>query len=70
MGTSFFKQKEPAMTGSNINQLARAEGTGAYASRSAAIGQQKALAGALKANASVPHGPLKNSAAYPKGPKT
>lgn len=69
MGTSFFKQKQPGITGSNTNQLMRAEGTGGYGARTAAIGQQKALATALKANTSGPKGPLKRSAAYPKGPK-
>ena len=71
MGTSFFKGKAPTVSGGSVNQLARGLNAGQYGARSAAIGEQKALAGATAANnaALKAHGPLKNSAAYPKGPK-
>jgi len=71
MGTSFFKGKAPTISGGNTTQLARALNAGQYGARSAAIGAQKALGGATAANnaALKAHGPLKNSAAYPKGPK-
>jgi hypothetical protein len=73
MGTSFFKGAgAPKIGGTNLNQMARAEGTGAYGARGSGIAQQKALGGALAANkaAIAAHGPLKRSAAYPKGPLT
>jgi hypothetical protein len=73
MGTSFFKGSHPTpITGSNTNQLARSVNAGAYGARTAGIGAQKALAGALGANnaAIKAHGPIKRSAAYPPGPKT
>ncbi len=72
MGTSFFKGQHAApVTGSNTTQLSKALSAGAYGARSAGIGQQKALAPTLAINAAAikAHGPLKNSAAYPKGPK-
>lgn len=54
-----------------MNQLARGLNAGQYGARTAAIGAQKALSGAQAANSAAvkAHGPLKNSAAYPKGPK-
>jgi len=73
MGSSFFKGagQSPKIGPGNMNQMARVEGTGAYGARGAGIGAQKALGGALAANkaAMAAHGPLKRSAAYPKGPK-
>ena len=71
MGTSFFKGKPSPIGGSNVNQLARGLNAGQYGARTAAIGAQKALSGAQAANSAAgkAHGPLKNSAAYPKGPK-
>jgi hypothetical protein len=71
VGTSFFKGKPSAISGGNTTQLARALNAGQYGARSAGIGAQKALTGALGANnaAIKAHGPIKNSAAYPKGPK-
>ena len=71
MGTSFFKGKPSPIGGGNVNQLARGLNAGQYGARTAAIGAQKALSGATAANnaALKAHGPLKNSAAYPKGPK-
>jgi hypothetical protein len=75
MGSSFFKggAGRPAPIGAgNMNQMARAEGTGAYGARGAGIAAQKALGGAQAVNkaAITAHGPLKRSAAYPKGPVT
>lgn len=71
MGSQFFKAKGPAITGGNQNQLARAVGAGAYASRGASIGAQKDLAAAQAVNkaAIAAHGPLKGTSAHPKGPK-
>ena len=71
MGTSFFKGKPSPIGGGNVNQLARGLNAGQYGARTAAIGAQKALSGAQAANSAAvkAHGPLKNSAAYPKGPK-
>jgi hypothetical protein len=70
MGTSFFKGKPGAITGSNVNQLARGLNAGQYGAQRAGLAEQKALGGAQKANAQAiaAHGPLKRSAAYPKGP--
>ena len=73
MGTAFFKGKSSGLpiTGSNQNQLSRALNAGQYGARSAGIGAQKSLGVAAGINkaAVAAHGPLKNSAAYPKGPK-
>ena len=73
MGSSFFKGKSSGLpiTGSNQNQLARALNAGQYGARSAGIGAQKSLgvAAGINTDAVAAHGPLKNRAAYPKGPK-
>ena len=71
MGTSFFKGHPSPIGEGNVNQLARGLNAGQYGARTAAIGAQKALGGASAANSAAvkAHGPLKNSAAYPKGPK-
>jgi hypothetical protein len=75
LGSSFFKGgagRAPTIGTGNMNQMARAEGTGAYGARGAGIAAQKSLGGAQAANkaAMAAHGPLKRSAAYPKGPVT
>jgi hypothetical protein len=72
MGSSFFKggNKSPALTGGNLGQEARALGSGAYAARGAAAGAQKDLGLAQSINKAGAFKPMKNSAAYPKGPKT
>ncbi len=72
MGSSFFKGAgaEPKITGSNTNQLARGLNAGQYGARSAGIGAQKDLMQAAAINKAGAFKPLKNSAAYPKGPKT
>ena len=67
MGSSFFKGRGAPISGGNQNQEARAIGAGQYAARGAGIGAQKALGQALF---KPKGGPLKRSAAYPKGPVT
>ena len=67
MGSSFFKGKGTPISGGNQNQEARALGAGQYAARGAGIGAQKDLD---KAMFKPKGGPLKRSAAYPKGPVT
>lgn len=73
MGSSFFKGmgKGPAIGGGNPGLEARAIGSSTYGSRAAGIGAQKDIGMAQGINnaAIKSHGPLKNSAAYPKGPK-
>jgi hypothetical protein len=73
MGSSFFSNvgKPKQMMGGNQGLEARAIGASSYGQKGAAIGAQKALAGAQAANKAAlgAHGPLKRSAAYPKGPK-
>jgi hypothetical protein len=71
MGTSFFKGKAPAITGSNTNQLARGLNAGQYGARLASVGAQKDIGAAqgIDAAAIKAHGPLKKSAAYPAGPR-
>lgn len=73
MGSSFFKGKgkEPQIGGGNQGLEARAIGAASGASRGAGIGAQKNLlqATAVDNAAYKAHGPLKRSAAYPKGPK-
>jgi len=72
MGSSFFKGQsaEPKIVGSNTNQLARGLNAGQYGARSAGMAAQKGLGAALAINKAGAFKPLKNSAAYPKGPKT
>jgi hypothetical protein len=72
MGSSFFKGKGSPITGGNQNMEARALGAGQYAARGAGIGAQKSLGKAegINSKAIAAHGPLKRSAAYPKGPVT
>jgi hypothetical protein len=74
MGSNFFKGAGHAggIGPGNMNQMARAEGTGAYGARTAGIGAQKSLGQAQAVNkaAIAAHGALKRSAAYPKGPVT
>jgi hypothetical protein len=74
VGSSFFKGKGahgPSIDGGNQGLEARAIGSGAYGARGAAMSAQKSLGAALAVNkaAVASHGPLKRSAAYPKGPK-
>lgn len=72
MGSQFFKAGKPStISGGNTNQLARGLNSGQYGARTAAVGDQKALGVASGINnaAFKAHGPLKRSAAYPKGPK-
>ena len=65
--------KGPAIGGGGGNPglEARAIGSSTYGSRAAGIGAQKDIGMAQGINnaAIKSHGPLKNSAAYPKGPK-
>jgi hypothetical protein len=72
MGSSFFKgNKPPTMNVGNQGQEARAIGAGQYATRAAGAAAQKNIGAAQAINnaAIKAHGPLKGSAAYPKGPK-
>ena len=73
MGSSFFKGqgKGPAISGGNPGLEARAIGASSYGARASGAAAQKSLGTALAINnaAFKSHGPLKNSAAYPKGPK-
>lgn len=68
MGTSFFKGKAPNISGGNPGLEARAIGAATYGGRGAAIGAQKSLSKAEGINKAAQHGPMKRSAAYPKGP--
>lgn len=69
MGSSFFKSSgQPKIIGGNQNMEARAIGSSTYAARGAAAGASKSL-GAAMAAGKKGAGPLKRSAAYPKGPK-
>lgn len=72
MGSSFFKGKAPSISGGNPGLEARAIGSSVYGARAAGAGAQKDIgaAQAINRTALKAHGPLKNSAAYPKGPKT
>lgn len=70
MGTSFFKAGGgPKISGTGQNMEARAIGSSVYGARGAAAGAQKSLGVAAGLNKAGAHGPLKRSAAYPKGPK-
>jgi hypothetical protein len=72
MGSHFFKGKAPSaggINGGNPGLEARAIGAATYGGRGAAIGAQKSLSAADKINNAMHAGPLKRSAAYPKGPK-
>lgn len=71
MGSSFVKGAPKAMSGGNPGLEARAIGASAYGSKGAAIGAQKDIGAAQGFNRAAikAHGPLKRSAAYPKGPK-
>ena len=71
MGSSFFKGKAPSFSGSNMGQEARAIGSGTYAARNSGMAAQKDIGAAQAINKAAikAHGPLKGSAAYPKGPK-
>lgn len=71
MGSSFFKGqgKGPTIGGGNPGLEARAIGASNYASRGAGAAAQKGIGQALAINKAGAHKPLKNSAAYPKGPK-
>jgi len=70
LGSSYFaKGKAPSISGGSQSQEARAIGQSAYGVRSAAAGVQKGLNTALAVNKAGMAKPLKNSAAYPKGPK-
>ena len=70
VGSSYFaKGKTPSISGGSQSQEARAIGQSAYGVRSAAAGVQKGLNTALAVNKTGMAKPLKNSAAYPKGPK-
>ena len=70
MGTSFFKNKGgPPITGGNPGLEARAIGQSAYGIRAGAAGAQKDLGAAMAINKAGQFKPMKNSAAYPKGPK-
>jgi len=68
MGSHFF-QKAPTFNSSGTNLEARAVGAPVYAARSAAIGAQKDIGAAQGINKAAYKGPMKRSAAYPKGPK-
>lgn len=72
MGSSFFKGKAPSIGGGNPGLEARAIGSSVYGARNAGAAAQKGIGAAQAINnaAIKAHGPLKNSAAYPKGPKT
>ena len=72
MGSQFFKGKSPSIGGSSNSGLeARAIGSSAYGVRSAGGASQKDIGAAQAINKAAikSHGPLKRSAAYPKGPK-
>ncbi len=69
MGTHFFAGKAPQGSSSNLNMLARAGSAGSYAAKGASIGAQKDIGAAQGINKAGASKPLKNSAAYPKGPK-
>lgn len=73
MGSSFFKGagKPGAIGGGNQGIEARAIGASGYAARGAGGAAQKSVGQAQGINnaAIKSHGPLKRSAAYPKGPK-
>jgi hypothetical protein len=72
MGSQFFKGKAPSagsISGGNPGLEARAIGAATYGGRGAAIGAQKGLSSAEKIDNAMRPGPLKRSAAYPKGPK-
>lgn len=73
MGSSFFKGqgKGPAISGGNPGLEARAIGASNYAARGAGAAAQKGIGVAQGINnaAIKSHGPLKRSAAYPKGSK-
>jgi hypothetical protein len=70
MGSHFFKGKAPqGVSGGNPGLEARAIGAATYGGRGAAIGAQKNLSSAEKIDNAMRPGPLKRSAAYPKGPK-
>lgn len=70
MGTSFFKGSQgPKITGNPQNMEARSVGSSVYASRGAAAGASKSLGVAQALNKAGALKPMKNSAAYAKGPK-
>lgn len=72
MGTSFFHSGgAPKILDKGQNLEARAIGANSYAGRGAGILSQKDVGAAQAINkaAIAMHGPLKRSAAYPKGPK-
>jgi hypothetical protein len=70
MGSHFFKGKAPqGVSGGDPGLEARAIGAATYGGRGAAIGAQKGLSSAEKIDNAMRPGPLKRSAAYPKGPK-
>ena len=73
MGSSFFKNqgKGPTIGGGNPGLEARAIGSAVYGARAAGAADQKDIGAAQGINnaAIKAHGPLKRSAAYPKGPK-
>jgi hypothetical protein len=73
MGSQFFKGqgKGPSISGGNPGLEARAIGSSVYGARTAGSAAQKSIGAAQAINnaAIKSHGPLKRSAAYPKGPK-
>ena len=68
MGTSFFKGagKPGAIGGGNSSMNNRAMG---YATHGAALGAAQGIKTAQGINKAGAFKPMKNSAAYPKGPK-
>lgn len=71
MGSSFFKNKGTPIGEGNQGLEARAIGSSVYGARNAGAAAQKGIGAAQAINnaAIKSHGPLKRSAAYPKGPK-
>jgi hypothetical protein len=72
MGTQFFKAggAPKVIGGGPQNMEARAMGSSVYTARGAAAGAQKDLGAASALNKGGHRGPMKRSAAYPKGPVT
>ena len=71
MGSKFFAQKQPALTGGgNMNMTARSIGAASYAGGRSGGAASKDLGAAMALYKAHALKPQQRGAAYPKGPKT
>jgi len=69
VGSKFYQKPPNIGAGGSQNMTARAIGSGAYQGRADAGAAQKDIAAAMALYKAHAFKPMKNSAAYPPGPK-